>query len=267
MSEQTSQSSFNPHEHLMKIGRGENAKDYLPVQDRLRWFREECKEKGTIETEIIHLDLDKETIEEVMVWDKETRSYVKDIKKAPGLAIVRAVVRNGKGGVATGTKMEKAASFSDFLEKAETGAIGRALAALGYGTQFVDDLDEQHRIVDAPVDRASSAHTDERPNARGQSTPAASAQGRSQASTSTNSISAAKVQINKLSNDALLGRMKRMAADSGMGTGDWRKFVEEALGQFREDSDLLQDRRSLIALYRELEKRLTPASQEAMSVA
>ncbi len=39
-----------------------------------------------------------------------------------------------------------------------SGAIGRALAALGYGTQFAPELDEQHRIVDAPVDRSTPAN-------------------------------------------------------------------------------------------------------------
>ena len=67
----------------------------------------------------------------------------------------RAVVKDGKGGIATGTKSEKAASFPDFIEKAETGSIGRALAALGYGTQFAPELNEEHRIVDAPVDRGT----------------------------------------------------------------------------------------------------------------
>ena len=68
--------------------------------------------------------------------------------------IFRAIVKDGQGGTATGTKSEKAASFPDFIEKAETGAIGRALAALGYGTQFTgDEWDEAHRIVDSPVDR------------------------------------------------------------------------------------------------------------------
>jgi hypothetical protein len=44
--------------------------------------------------------------------------------------------------------------FKDYLEKAETGAIGRALAMCGYGTQFTgDELDEGVRIVDAPVVR------------------------------------------------------------------------------------------------------------------
>jgi hypothetical protein len=143
---------FNPREHLIQLKSREGSKDYLPVQWRLVWFREMCP-NGTIETEIVHLDLEKETEEEVFVWNSEKRRSEKSVKTARGVAVVRAVARDGKGGIATGTKMEKAAAFGDYLEKAETGAIGRALAALGYGTQFAPDLDEAQRIVDAPVDR------------------------------------------------------------------------------------------------------------------
>lgn len=134
----------------------QGSSEYLPVQWRLVWFRSLCPE-GIIETEIIHLDLDKETEEEVYVWNGEKKRSEKVIKTGRGLAIVRATVRDGKGGVATGTKMEKAASFPDFLEKSETGAIGRALAALGYGTQFAGlDFNEEHRIVDSPVERPAA---------------------------------------------------------------------------------------------------------------
>lgn len=150
---------FNPNEHLMKIGRGEQAKDYLPVAWRLVWFRSLCP-NGEITTEIVHLDLDRETEEEAYVWNAEKRKSEKVIKRAPGFAMFRATVKDGKGGIATGTKSEKAASFPDFIEKAETGSIGRALAALGYGTQFTgDEFDERHRIVDSPVDRGQSEET------------------------------------------------------------------------------------------------------------
>lgn len=148
---------FNPNEHLIQIkGRGTSA-DYLPVAWRLVWFRSLCPD-GTIETEVIHLDLDRETEEEAFQWNQETRRSEKVVKRARGFAIFRATVKDGRGGVATGTKSEKAASFPDFVEKAETGSIGRALAALGYGTQFTgDEFDEQHRIVDAPVERGERA--------------------------------------------------------------------------------------------------------------
>jgi hypothetical protein len=145
--------SFNPSEHIMQIKSGQSMKDYLPVQWRLVWFRSTFPH-GSIETEMLHLDLDRETEEEEYVWNAERRRNEKVIKQAKGFVIFRAIVKDGLGGVATGTKSEKAASFGDFIEKAETGAIGRALAALGYGTQFTgDEWDEAHRIVDSPVDR------------------------------------------------------------------------------------------------------------------
>ena len=147
--------AFNPNEHLMQIKSGQGSKDYLPVQWRLVWFRSLCP-NGVIRTEMVHLDLERETEEEVFVWNSEKRRSEKTIKRANGFVIFRATVEDGNGGVATGTKTEKAASFGDYIEKAETGAIGRALAALGYGTQFAPELDEQHRIVDAPVERVTT---------------------------------------------------------------------------------------------------------------
>jgi hypothetical protein len=148
--------SFNPNERLVQIKTKDGFRDYLPVQWRLVWFREQCPD-GVIETEMLHLDLDRETEEEAYVWNEEKKRSEKVIKRANGFAVFRAVVRDGKGGVGTGTKSEKAASFPDFIEKAETGSIGRALAALGYGTQFAPELDEEHRIVDSPVNRSNSS--------------------------------------------------------------------------------------------------------------
>ncbi len=152
MTQQQGEGAFNPNAHLMQIKNKGGATDYLPVQWRLVWFRERCP-NGTIETELVHLDLDRETEEEVYVWNNEKRRSEKVVKTAKGIAIFRAIIKDGNGGVATGTKSEKAASFPDFLEKAETGAIGRALAALGYGTQFVgDEFTEGQRIVDSPAE-------------------------------------------------------------------------------------------------------------------
>src|SRR5256885_3058038 len=150
---------FNPNEHLMQLKSREGSKDYLPVQWRLVWFRELCPQ-GTIDTEEVEVDLDREMEEEVLVWNAERRRSEKVVKRAKGYARFRAINSDGKGGRATGTKSECAASFPDYIEKAETGSIGRALAALGYGTQFAPELDEQHRIVDAPVDRGGTSSTE-----------------------------------------------------------------------------------------------------------
>jgi len=146
----------------MQLKSREGSKDYLPVAWRLVWFREAFPQ-GLIETELVHLDLDKDTEDEVFAWNSEKRRSEKVVKTAKGIAVFKATVKDGIGGVATGTKSEKAASFADFIEKAETGAIGRALAALGYGTQFAPEMDEAHRIVDAPVERLADEPAPPRP--------------------------------------------------------------------------------------------------------
>jgi hypothetical protein len=147
----TQQASFNPSEHLLQLKSSQGSKDYLPVCWRLCWFRDVCPQ-GTIDTEELEYDTERPVEAEVSVWNPDKRRSEKVIKKAKGYARYRAVVTDGKGGRATGTKSENAANFADYGEKAETGAIGRALAALGYGTAFAPELDEEHRIVDAPAE-------------------------------------------------------------------------------------------------------------------
>jgi hypothetical protein len=148
--------TFNPNDHLIQFRNRDGYKDYLPVQWRLVWFREQCPE-GTIQTEEVVVDLDREVEEETYIWNSEKRQSDKVVRHGRGYARFRATVTDGKGGSATGTKSENAASFPDYIEKAETGAIGRALAALGYGSQFAPEMDEAHRIVDSPVDRQSAS--------------------------------------------------------------------------------------------------------------
>jgi len=117
-------SAFNPQKHLMRLRGGQ---EYLEVKWRLVWFREEHPDWG-IETSPVEIDL------------------------GQGLAIFSAKVFNAEGKLmATGTKMETRNDFGDYVEKAETGAIGRALAVCGYGTQFAPELEEGDRFVDAPI--------------------------------------------------------------------------------------------------------------------
>lgn len=158
-------SRFNPKEHLTQIKSRNSTSDYLPVQWRLVWYRNECP-NGTIETQIVHLDLDKEVTAEAFVWNSEKRKSEKIQKVACGIAVFKATITDGNGASATGYGSESAADFGDFLEKAETKAIGRALAALGYGTQFTgDELNEAHRIVDSPVESPVSNGHGQTPDA------------------------------------------------------------------------------------------------------
>lgn len=102
-------------------------KDYLMVAQRIIWFREEHPDY-TIETEIIKLAQD----------SCLSKAYIKD---SSGRIISMS------------HKFEDAKGFPDFIEKSETGAIGRALALSGFGTQFcADDLDEGKRLADAPIE-------------------------------------------------------------------------------------------------------------------
>jgi hypothetical protein len=100
-------------------------KPYLQVAHRLVWFREE------------HPD-----------WTIET-----ELKTEKDSAQARAVIKDASGRImSTAHKFEDRAGFADFREKAETGAIGRALAMVGFGTQFcADELDEGERLADSPV--------------------------------------------------------------------------------------------------------------------
>lgn len=127
--------AFDAKEHLINLNRDqygnerEPARLYLPVAKRLIWFRDE------------HPD-----------WSISTTPIELDI--GSGYVVFHATIANGEGRVmAEATKMETAKGFGDYVEKAETGAIGRALAMCGFGTQFAPELDEGERIVDSPQQR------------------------------------------------------------------------------------------------------------------
>ena len=105
-----SEKSFDASRYLRKL----NGKDYLEVKWRLLWLRTEHPE-AVISTELV--------------------------KHETGLALFQARVALPEGGEATGWGSETSSDFSDYIEAAETKALGRALAALGYGTQFCEDFD------------------------------------------------------------------------------------------------------------------------------
>jgi hypothetical protein len=98
-------------------------------------------------------------------WARTERPLIKfftvpivDLKTAytKGVAIFRTSIIDEEGRVlATATKVETRDNFPDFIEKAETGSIGRALALVGYGTLAAPELAEEERIVDAPVEKKS----------------------------------------------------------------------------------------------------------------
>lgn len=104
-------------------------KDYLQVAHRVLWFREE-KPDWSIETELAH---------------------------ATGGLIVKAVIKDASGKIKSmGLRYE---AKMDDLERCETGAIGRALSILGYGTQFALDLEEgDGKLADAPIAKRENSN-------------------------------------------------------------------------------------------------------------
>ncbi len=133
---------FNPKAHLITIKTKQGDQPYLPVAWRLVWFRSACPD-GTITTEMVHFDPNRDTEEEAWVWNDERKRKERVVRHAPGFVVFKATVQDGKGGAATAYKSEKAASFPDFIEKCETGAVGRALAMLGYAPQYTNEFDER----------------------------------------------------------------------------------------------------------------------------
>lgn len=122
--------TFNPKEHLIPL----KGKAYLQVAWRLVWFREE-KPNWSIDTQSISITDDS------------------------AIFIARICDENGVQ-KSSGHGSETKKDFGDYLEKAETKAVGRALAMLGYGTQFAPELDEGERIVDSPVKLKPNVDTD-----------------------------------------------------------------------------------------------------------
>lgn len=114
---------FDRSKHVIRVQGG---REYLPVSGRLIWFRGEHPDWGIVTTPI-------------------------EINLEKNYAIFTASIFNSEGKLmATSHKFENARGFQDFIEKAETGSVGRALALCGYGTDAAPELDEGTRLADTP---------------------------------------------------------------------------------------------------------------------
>ncbi len=136
-------SIFDPNKYMLKLPKtkkilGDNGQvrwdktetDYLPVAARIAWFRREHP-----------------------YW-----SIITEVEQLADKAIVmKAIIKDVTGQtIATARKKETEAGFPDYIEKAETGAIGRALAMCGYGTLHAPEFDEQERLADSPVEKQNA---------------------------------------------------------------------------------------------------------------
>ena len=128
---------FDPNAHLMNL----KGREYLNVQSRLLWFIRDqraltvaglAREPYVVRTELVELDRD------------------------AGWAHFKTVVRDVLGNESVMYGSESVKDFTDYIEKASTKSLGRALLALGYGTAFAPEMDEGERVVDAPVERRAT---------------------------------------------------------------------------------------------------------------
>lgn len=142
-SKQTNGITFDPMKYMLKLPKTKKVQfpngqvkwekteaDYLPVAARIAWFRKD------------HPD-----------WSIITKT----VQLANKAVVMKAIIKDAQGRViATARKKETEIGFADYIEKAETGAVGRALAMCGYGTLQAPEFDESDRLADAPIDKPDS---------------------------------------------------------------------------------------------------------------
>lgn len=129
---------FDPKDQLISL----KGRDYLNVQSRLLWFIRDQRAliaaglatgPYAVQTELVELD------------------------REAGWAHFKTVARDVLGNESVMYGSESARDFADYIEKASTKSLGRALLGLGYGTAFAPEMDEGSRVVDAPVERRPAA--------------------------------------------------------------------------------------------------------------
>ena len=126
---------FNPAEFTRELPNDDCSLSlYLDVKYRMLWFRLH-RPNGKIDTEIIHVD-EKSAVVCCKLYSDRSDPADQYLAKSCAQRFV---------------SQEK---YGDrYLEIAETAAIGRVLAAAGYGTQFCGATDMLTGIIaDAPVD-------------------------------------------------------------------------------------------------------------------
>ena len=119
---------FDPSRYLTKV----SGSDYLEVKWRLVWLRD-VHPDAVIDTELV----------------EHNGQH----------AVVHARITLPSGAASSGYGSEGLDDFANYIEKAETKALGRALAALGFGTQFCPDFEygaHAGHVVDSPVARQTT---------------------------------------------------------------------------------------------------------------
>lgn len=145
--ETTPTKPFNPNDYMLKL----QGKNYLPVAARIAWLNAEFPHLFSIE--VVNYEHSTTT----RTFGSGPTAKTCEVREA----IYRMRVTFPNGTYVEGDKGETDIDFGDYREKAQTGALGRALAMAGYGTLNAPEFDESAttsrasgidgvRIVDAP---------------------------------------------------------------------------------------------------------------------
>ena len=114
------QPPFEPREHIREL---EDGREYLDLKWRLVWLRSQQPD-ATVETQVVPTDE-----EEV---------------------VCRATIVLRSGAAATAHGSSRRANGDAAVELAENRALARALASLGFGTEYLDDDDVDVEPVPSP---------------------------------------------------------------------------------------------------------------------
>lgn len=115
---------FDAAKHVRSIRTKQGPQDYLPAWARVLWLRHEHPTAQVV-------------TEEILVTDVYAR--------------FKCTITLPNGAIATAHAAEFKSEFPDYLEKAETSALSRACAVLGYGTEGAHDLGDALREVPPPA--------------------------------------------------------------------------------------------------------------------
>jgi hypothetical protein len=107
--------SFDAPAHMRKIRTRQGMQDYLDVKWRVAWVRADHPTA--------------QIVTEQVEGDEQHARF-------------KCTITLPNGAISTGHGSETMQDFPDFYEKAETKAIGRACAVLGYGTDSATDFDD-----------------------------------------------------------------------------------------------------------------------------
>lgn len=164
--EEEEKHEFDPAKHVRLLGQAE----YLDVKWRIVWFRRDHP-TGSIETFLMEHKVGDYAVFKAEIRvphpDNPARTWRPyDANRTTPLEKDRPHEMRWIeewDTRTTGWGSETKQDFHDYLEKAETKSIGRALAAMGYGTASLPD--DAERIVDAPVERAPTQRQPRQPRA------------------------------------------------------------------------------------------------------